>query len=121
MSTCAPTTLNEALDGAFLGILESTLVVSRLARTPDQSGGGVESYQDQPGTVPCHVAPAGGGELLVADRLGYVDAYTITVPYGMDLRVTDRLKALGRVFQVQYVPQVGTDHAPMRCIASVVA
>jgi head-tail adaptor len=120
MTACAPTTLDEALAGAFLAVLTDSAQVMRLTRTPDASGGTTETYADQ-GAIPCHVGPTGGGELIVADRLGLVDTYTITVPAGTDVRVTDRLVANGLTFHVQYVPQGPTDAMPLGVVATVVA
>lgn len=120
MTTCAPTTLDEAVAGAFLAVLTDSLVVHRLTRTPDSSGGTTETYAAQAGTVPCLVAPTGGGELIVADRLGLVDTYTISVPDSADILVTDRLVVGGTTYHVQYVPQ-GTALAVRGVIATVVA
>jgi len=119
MTTCAPTTLDEAVAAAWADLLTDSAQVTRLTRTPDSSGGSTESYADA-GTVDCYITPTGGGELIVADRLGLLDTYTVVVPYGSDIRVTDRLVANGLTFHVQYVPQGGTDASPLGVIATVV-
>ena len=120
MTTCAPATLDEAVAAAFLAVLTDQVAITRLTRTPDSSGGTTEAYTAL-ATVQGHVGPTSGGEIIVADRLGIVDAYTVTLPPGTDVKVTDRLEANGLVFHVQYVPQGGTDPAPMACLATVVA
>jgi head-tail adaptor len=120
MTTCAPTTLDEALAGAYLDVLTDLVAITRLTRTPDSSGGTTEAYAAL-ATVQGHVAPTSGGEVILADRLGLVDTYTVTLPPGTDVVVTDRLAANGLTFHVQYVPRGGTDPIPVACLATVVA
>lgn len=120
MATCSPTTLDEALAGAWSAILTDQVDITRLTRTRDSSGGTTEGYTAL-ATVQGHVAPTAGAEIIVADRLGIVDAYTITLPYGTDVKVSDRLAANGLLFHVQYVPLGATDQVPLACLATVVA
>lgn len=121
MTTCAPTTLDEALAGAVLDLLPDALVVERLTRTPDSSGGTTEAYAQVQADVPCRVRPTGGGELILADRMGLADAYTIMVPYGTDIQAPDEVLALGLRFHVQFVPQADSAGLVTRLIATVVA
>jgi hypothetical protein len=127
VSTCAPTTLAEAIAGAVETALDDTLSVERLTRTPDSSGGSTESYQAVTGldAVPCRIVPQSVsqaiGEQIVADRLGLVDPYVISVPYGTDIRVPDELVAHGQRFHVQAAPSIHTGGLVTRVVATVVA
>lgn len=121
MTTCAPTDLDEAIGAALLDVLTDQVQVKRLARTPDTSGGSTEAYADHGSPIPAYIAPSGGGELIVADRLGLIDAYTITVPWGSDILDSDRLAAGGLTFQVQYVPKADTAGVTASVVATVVA
>ena len=120
MSTCAPTTLDEAIAGAWTDVLTDQVTVTRLTRLPDASGGSTESYRAV-ADLAAFIEPSGGGELIVADRLGLIDTYTITLLPQADVKVSDRLEAHGRVFHVQYVPQGGTAQVPVAVLATVVA
>lgn len=120
MTTCSPTTVDEAVQAAILESLTDTLVVSRLTRTRDASGGTKETWTDQPGTVPCWIAPSGGSDLILADRMGLLDTYTILVPWSADILTTDRVKSGGTTFDVSYVPEYDSGR-DLKALVAVVA
>lgn len=125
MTTCAPTSLDEALDAAALDVLPDALAVHRLTRTPDSSGGTTEAYVPVVGlgAVPCRIgtlSSTGGGEAIVADRLGILDGYGVTVPAATDILVTDRLAVGQDTFHVQAAPRPGSLSPWRRLIATVV-
>lgn len=127
MSVCAPTTLDEAIAGAVEDALPDVLAVHRVTRTPDSSGGHTESYAPDAAlaAVPCRIMPPNStamslGEQILADRLALVDPYVISVPKGTDIRVTDRLVALGDTFHVQSSPDHRSTGLHGRVLATVV-
>ena len=62
------------------------------------------------------------GWLLDAyDRLGLVDPYVVSVPYGVDIRTPDELVAHGRRFHVQAAAPIHTGALVTRVLATVVA
>lgn len=121
MTACAPESLSEAVATAVGDTLTDRLAVERLTRTPDSSGGTTEGYTPTLADVPCRIVPSSGGEGIIADRLGLLDAYTITVAAGVDIRVTDELVAHDLRFHVQAAPLVNTDALTRRVVATVTA
>lgn len=124
LACTGPTTLEDAIGAAILDALPDLLAVERVTRTPDSSGGSTESYQEVVGlgAVPCRIWPTGmGGEAIVADRLGLVDPYTVTVPYPTDIRDNDELVSHGLRFHVQAAPAIRSGGVVQRILATVVA
>lgn len=123
LACTGPTTLEDAIGAAILDALPDHMAVERVTRTRDSSGGSTESYQGVVGleAVPCRIWPTGvSGEAIVADRLGLVDPYTITVPYGTDIRDSDELVAHDLRFHVQAAPAIRSGGIVQRVLATVV-
>lgn len=81
--------------------MPDTCIVSRPTLTADGSGGQTEGWATA-ATVACRVAPMGarGAERAIAERMGAVMAYVVTVSTTTDVRSQDRIVVGARTFEV---------------------
>lgn len=89
-----------ALREDVLATLPDTCAVQRV--TLAAAGGGQAETWNTVTTVACRVAPSGRSpqERAIAERLGNVSAWTLTLPALTDVRVGDRLTVGARTFAV---------------------
>ena len=91
--------------GAMRAAVEASLPdmceVQRVTLAAGSYGEQTESWKSI-ATVACRVAPAGGlpQERVMAERLGNVSTWTVTLPALTDVRVGDRLLVGTRTFAV---------------------
>lgn len=96
--------------------MPDSCAIQRATRTRDGAGGSTTATAIL-ATVPCRLRPAGGGdERTIADALQWVVAYTVSLPWGTDLRPTDTLLIAGRTFQVGGVLQGGAYSKDYRAV-----
>ena len=84
--------------------MPDTCVISRPTLTPDGAGGQTEGFATV-ATVACRVGPMGnrGEERAIAERMGAVTPYMVTVPTTTDVRTQDRIVVGARTFEVATV------------------
>jgi len=85
------TVLNDSLPGT--ATLTSGTIVS------DSGGGGTTTFAAS-GTVDCRVAPVGGSDREVADRLSSEADWIITLPAQTSIQTDDRIVTNGGTFAV---------------------
>ena len=94
---------NDELCGAAAtqeAALPDTAAIRRITRTSDGAGGHTESEATVT-TVACRMAQIGNGsERLIAERLSLAESVVVTMPYGTDVRLTDRLLISGVTWEV---------------------
>ena len=72
--------------------LPDSAAIKRATKAPDGIGGFKEVWQTM-ATVACMLAPSGREpeEREIAERLGAITLFTITLPSGTDVKPTDRI------------------------------
>lgn len=76
--------------------------VHRLTRTRNPAGGVVEAYAVVPGmeNVPANLKRREASEVVIGDRLTLRETAGLEVPFGTDIRETDRFVVGGKVWEV---------------------
>lgn len=87
------------------GTLPDVCDILRVVSVSDGQGGGTMSWSPVHADVPCSVAPTQvhDWERPVASRVSSQSGWTITVPAGTDVKVTDRVQVGVRLFDVAKV------------------
>jgi len=93
-----------AMREAVEAILPDTCTIKRCSRTADGAGGFTEAWSDV-ATVKGRLAPAGArpDERAVADRLGVLVEWALTLPALTDVGPGDRVSIGGRTLEVVWV------------------
>lgn len=93
-----------AMRATLAGSMPDSVAISRVTSVSDGYGGGTETWATA-ATVAGRVSPSGYApdERAVAQRLGNVSSWVITLPALTDVRVTDRLVVGARSFEVKAV------------------
>ncbi|HPV11713.1 MAG TPA: head-tail adaptor protein [Verrucomicrobiota bacterium] len=100
MSALLPSDELAALRATQEAALPDTAAIRRITRTSDGAGGHTESEATVT-TVACRMAQIGNGsERLIAERLSLAESVVVTMPYGTDVRLTDRLLISGVTWEV---------------------
>jgi len=100
--------------------MPDSCAIQRVTRTKDGAGGSTTATAIM-ATVPCRLRPAGGGdERTIADALQWVVAYTVSLPWGTDLRPADTLLIAGRTFQIGGVLRGGAYSKDYRAVCKEV-
>lgn len=76
--------------------------VHRLSRTRNEGGGVVERYGLVPGmdNVPANLKRREAREVVIADKVQLLETAGLEVPFGTDIRETDRVVVGGKVWEV---------------------
>ncbi len=97
--------------------LTETALVKRRVLTTDSAGGQTATWPSTTVTTTCRVAPSRTPvEQILADRVAAVQGWTVTLPYGTDVRAQDRLYVGSRVFEVIGVLAAETFETARRCV-----
>lgn len=78
--------------------------IQRATNASDGAGGRTRTFATV-ATVACRVTPdaAGAQEVLTSDKLRDAEPYRVSFPAGTDVRITDRIVALGLTLAVEAV------------------
>lgn len=80
-------------------LLPDTVYVQRLTRTEDDAGGASEVWATV-STTTGRVAMSSGSEQVIADRIGAVVTYMVTLPHDTALLQGDQLQINSRQFAI---------------------
>jgi len=97
LSTAELAQLRATLDES----LPDTAIIQRATRASDGMGGFDETWSNA-GTVECRVSPSGREpeERMIAERLGSVTLWTVTLPAETNVTAADRIAVDSRAFEV---------------------
>ncbi len=100
MSTMLPLAELTALRAEQEKALPDTAAIRRLTRTSDGAGG-FTSSEATVATVAARItATLGSTERPIAERLGLAEAAVVTLPYGTDVELADRVLINGATWDV---------------------
>ncbi len=117
MSALLPSDELAALRATQEAALPDTAAIRRITRTSDGAGGHTESEATVT-TVACRMAQIGNGsERMIAERLSLAESVIVTMPYGTDARLVDRLLINGVTWEVVAIMERSWSTA-MRVIAA---
>ena len=95
--------------------LRHEVVIERGTATRDRYGGGTSTWETLH-TCRASIEPGSGGESVLAQVMGGQEMTTICIPYHEGIRVSDRVSALSRVFDVNAVLDIGERHKKLKLI-----
>lgn len=101
-------------------MLPDTATIQRRTIASDGGGGQTETRATLAASVPCRIAPTGGGESGSAmsddgDRVRDESTHVVTFANGQDITETDRILIDGSTYEVLLVRQRGTWELTRRC------
>jgi len=100
MSTFLPEDELTALRAVQAAALPDTAAIRRVTRTSDGAGG-FTSAETTIATVACRLAsPSSATERALAERLGQAETLTLTLPYGTDVVLADRVLVNGTTWDI---------------------
>jgi SPP1 family predicted phage head-tail adaptor len=82
--------------------LPGTAVIQSQTYVSDGGGGGSVTWTAA-GTVPCRIAPLGGAERLIGDRISPDADSVITLPWNASVTEGSRIVSGGGTFNVEHV------------------
>lgn len=86
--------------------LIDTCDIYRVVSTSDGAGGTIETEQLAASGVKCRISPVRNDfeqEMAIAGRIGAEISWILSVPYGTDIRLTDRVKKQSYELEVMAV------------------
>lgn len=104
--------------------LPQTLTVLRLTSLSDARGGMGQVYEVAHTNMPCRAAPGSTrteAERELADRLGIISPWMVTVPWDADVLMDDRLVVEGMTLEVTFIDTQRADLIAKRILGKQVS